>query len=479
MHEGLSLLADAQPSTAEWIVSRGRTLPVAAGTVLVREGDEASHVMIVLDGLFGVRLHPNSAPAVRLGPGELIGEISFLERLPASATVVALEDSVVLALEFGELDRHVAEDPVFAADVYRALGRVVARRLRTRSAPLAGPAGGEVRKDGDGLDQIPEYRILATQLSAFKESLRIADQSTAHGARTIGDEVLSRLETDFNTLVDGLTSFFDRLPGHEARRRAADVVARELAPYIYLTKLAHRMFAKPRGYAGDFLTIDWMYRNDIGGVPPLGPAIDGLFNKRPASQAVRNRRALMKREIYRVLGVAAPARISSLACGPAEELFDVFADSPDADIVATLIDIDFQALAFVSERRDRLGLRKKIRLAHANLVYLATGRETIEMSNQHLVYSIGLVDYLEDKLVIALLNWIHTRLADGGKVIIGNFHPANPDRALMDTVLDWKLIHRSERDMNTLFESSAFGRPCTNIQFEEQRVNLFAECVKD
>jgi hypothetical protein len=65
-------------------------------------------------------------------------------------------------------------------------------------------------------------------------------------------------------------------------------------------------------------------------------------------------------------------------------------------------------------------------------------------------------------------------LRPGGRVILGNFHPDNPTKAMMDHVLDWKLIHRSEDDMNRLFRSSKFGRPCDEIRFEEQRINLFA-----
>jgi hypothetical protein len=30
-----------------------------------------------------------------------------------------------------------------------------------------------------------------------------------------------------------------------------------------------------------------------------------------------------------------------------------------------------------------------------------------------------------------------------------------------------------------LYEKSKFGRACTNIRFEEEGVNLFAECVKE
>jgi hypothetical protein len=48
----------------------------------------------------------------------------------------------------------------------------------------------------------------------------------------------------------------------------------------------------------------------------------------------------------------------------------------------------------------------------------------------------------------------------------------------MDYVFDWKLIHRDEADMNRLFEQSMFGKQATNIRYETEGVNLFAECVK-
>jgi len=64
-------------------------------------------------------------------------------------------------------------------------------------------------------------------------------------------------------------------------------------------------------------------------------------------------------------------------------------------------------------------------------------------------------------------------------VIVGNFHPANTAREFMDHVLEWNLIHRTEADMNRLFEASDFRRPCTQITFEAEGIDLFAECVKE
>ena len=96
-----------------------------------------------------------------------------------------------------------------------------------------------------------------------------------------------------------------------------------------------------------------------------------------------------------------------------------------------------------------------------------------------LVYSIGLIDYFNDKFVVKLLDFAFGLLRPGGRVILGNFHPRNPDKAFMDHVLEWRLIHRDESDMNRLFETSKFGRPCTNIRFEQQGVNLFAEGTRE
>jgi extracellular factor (EF) 3-hydroxypalmitic acid methyl ester biosynthesis protein len=84
---------------------------------------------------------------------------------------------------------------------------------------------------------------------------------------------------------------------------------------------------------------------------------------------------------------------------------------------------------------------------------------------------------LEQVLAFSLYQ-IRVPFRPGGKVILGNFHPRNSTKAFMDHVLDWRLIHRSEDDMNQLFRESAFRSPCSNIRYEEQGINLFAEGIR-
>jgi SAM-dependent methyltransferase len=223
-----------------------------------------------------------------------------------------------------------------------------------------------------------------------------------------------------------------------------------------------------------------MYVDAPAGTGRLGPLLDRCVLDQPAGRAVQNRRGLLSEEIRAVLDThpEREVRVTSLASGPAAELFDVYAAlATPQRLHATCIDIDTQALEFVAARLPA-SLKDLVRLENGNLVYLALGRTRLDLPPQDLVYSIGLIDYFNDRFVVNLLNYVHGLLRPGGRCILGNFHTSNPTRAFMDHVLDWTLIHRTEDDMHRLFAASAFGGPCERIRFEASGVNLFAVGVR-
>lgn len=328
------------------------------------------------------------------------------------------------------------------------------------------------------LRSLAPWRMLEPALDHLKQSMLEAETICRKAGGVLPDSLVRSVHTEFDqfcrllTLVIGEEAPLSR----EHRDALGSLVRRELHPYLLLTRIVARIYTKPRGYAGDFLTIRWMYENEVGGIGATGKLIDTAFLERPAAKAVRNRRGLMAGQIQWAL--EGNGRMTSLACGPAEELFDVLSATSARNVKATCLDIDEEALELVRERRDKRGLGSKLSLVQANLIRVATGRATIDLAPQDLIYSIGLIDYFQDRIVVSLLDWIHDHLAPGGRVVLGNFHPRNPDRALMDHVLDWRLIHRDEEDLNRLFQSSKFGAPCAEILFEPEGVNLFAVGVK-
>lgn len=267
----------------------------------------------------------------------------------------------------------------------------------------------------------------------------------------------------------------------QLRERLGARVHEALRPYVLMTETVERMYTKPCGYAGDYLSIDAVYDEVCGGEAPLGPIFDRCVLDLPAAKAVRNRRALLRAKIEATLAAhpERPVEITTLACGPAREVFDVFETLEDPSrLFVNLVDIDADALAQVREQAARRGLSGQIRLIEANLIRVALGRDSLGLADQDLVYSIGLIDYFRDRIVVALMSAVHALLRPGGELILGNFDVHNPDKAVMDYVLDWRLVHRSGADMDRLFAASAFGRGSSAIDFEAEGVNLFASCER-
>lgn len=103
--------------------------PLAAGDTLIREGDVSTTLYWVVSGRFEVvkRVHGSVTEhrIHELSAGEPVGEVAFFDRKARSATVRALEPSVVAAIPFDA----VATVP----ELITKLGERVAERLRVAS----------------------------------------------------------------------------------------------------------------------------------------------------------------------------------------------------------------------------------------------------------------------------------------------------------------------------------------------------------
>ena len=78
----------------------------------------------------------------RLNTGEIVGEMSFVDARPPSATVKALDDSTVYALPRAVLNAKLATDLGFAARFYKALAIYLSSTVRERHRAL-GFGGGD------------------------------------------------------------------------------------------------------------------------------------------------------------------------------------------------------------------------------------------------------------------------------------------------------------------------------------------------
>ena len=112
------------------------------GEVLVHEGTSDNHLYVVVEGALGVIRNAggkDSVTLLTLAPGDLVGELSFIDATPHYASLVAIAPTRVFGLEREEMEAMLVKDPELVYHVMRAIVRTVhqiQRRLSMQSYEL-------------------------------------------------------------------------------------------------------------------------------------------------------------------------------------------------------------------------------------------------------------------------------------------------------------------------------------------------------
>ncbi len=188
----LDIFQRLRQEDVHWILASSELKTISVGSVLVREDDPSDRIFFIADGLFEVYVFAGHRIKVgQLGPGEVIGEISWLDRKPVSASVQALETSAVLVLSTTLLERKLAEDSGFATRFLRALATLIAERLRRTTsevrrsewAAAPRPAGAATGDSGGVLQKIAELKALIAAAEKVCRRERRQDSGRARCAR--------------------------------------------------------------------------------------------------------------------------------------------------------------------------------------------------------------------------------------------------------------------------------------------------------
>jgi len=131
--EGLELSkALAQVKIAAGLTEAERESLKAAATLrrgqAGQQGKEMGRMVIILQGKAEVRI--SGKLVVSLSGQSLVGEIEFLDTLPASADVVLLEDADLIELDSAALNRLMEKQPRVGYVLMREIAKIEAGRLR-------------------------------------------------------------------------------------------------------------------------------------------------------------------------------------------------------------------------------------------------------------------------------------------------------------------------------------------------------------
>ena len=119
----VSIFAPLSRATIEGMARALVSVPVAAGLPALSEGEDSDRFYVIESGL--VEVTQNGVVLRREGPGEFFGEIGLLRDVPRTATVTAVEDTVLLALGREDFLAAVTGQ----REAYLAADDIVTRRL--------------------------------------------------------------------------------------------------------------------------------------------------------------------------------------------------------------------------------------------------------------------------------------------------------------------------------------------------------------
>jgi phosphoserine phosphatase RsbU/P len=129
------LFARLDRDTQLGIAARCEIVRYAAGTILMRQGEDGSFASVVLEGEIDifVEIPPGPVHMATIGRNHIVGELGLLTGTPRTATAVARTDVVTIYIEQDTLLNLTAEYPEIALSIIRELGS----RLHSMNPALA------------------------------------------------------------------------------------------------------------------------------------------------------------------------------------------------------------------------------------------------------------------------------------------------------------------------------------------------------
>lgn len=133
-----SWLDGLSPRTRATVESTGEALEFEPDTTLVFRGAQESHLFVIEHGT--ALVIKDGRPDVAVGPGELLGEMAFLENAPRRNTIAAATRVRARRISRPQLLGAFLADPQGLREVLDSLGRLKESRLATVQADNASAA---------------------------------------------------------------------------------------------------------------------------------------------------------------------------------------------------------------------------------------------------------------------------------------------------------------------------------------------------
>ncbi len=288
-----------------------------------------------------------------------------------------------------------------------------------------------------------EYARIIDRLAAFLREVRAEmDRDEKRGeeewrvAKRYAPVMFQNIDEAIYALEDLAIEFDDVL-----QKTHSEYLQRMIHPVALKSPFNRRCFEKPRGYAGDYMTMEMIYSDPWQGDSIFARLLNLHSLRLPLVEAVRGRYNNIRKMIAETVSANPTAAIFSVGSGPAWEVREFLRENEGTGARFFLLDHDREALQFVYEKLG--GGRHNVSLINQGAAMLAGRGLPMKFD---LIYSMGLFDYLPQRFAARLIRRLAGMLGEGGRLVVGNAS-LNPHRVWMEHGSEWYLIYRNKEEL--------------------------------
>ncbi len=254
----------------------------------------------------------------------------------------------------------------------------------------------------------------------------------------------------------------------------------EAREFISSSPFYKRLQTWPRGYPGDFETVEYLIKAENKAEPDtLAYLLEEYGMVSPAAQQHRNKLAYQSHLIAKYFrqkqAENSKLRVLSIGCGSCPDIrqAEQYIDKNLCEFV--LVDGDQDALDHAALHFS--GLDQSCEFICANILRQLKGLG--ERENFDLILLGGLFDYFGEKAIVKILTQLYQNcLNSQGQIFFTNISPRNIDRLWIEYLCEWNLIPRSEQELIDYCLTAEVDRQNIAISKDQTGLTYFVELFK-
>lgn len=223
----------------------------------------------------------------------------------------------------------------------------------------------------------------------------------------------------------------------------------QIQPLTNMSKFCQYVLAKPRGYPGDFLAMEMIWRGRVlsdsyryEGTTEVGRYLNAFTFDLENSEANEYRVSFLADKIMQF----APRSLASIGSGSAIELRSLL-QSYFSDRIESIHLFDQDEEALERAKNYLLPVAHKVKCEKGNIIkkLLSSNPATYDF-----IYSSGMFDYFDNEASKRLISRLWSWVNPGGCLLVTNAKPDNPTKLWMEYGADWYLSYKTTNELKAL-----------------------------